>query len=198
MENPFNAGYYCSEELRTFGFANVGDDVQVAKSCELFGDPANISIGDHVRIDSRCTLVATGPVSIGSYVHIGGGCHLLGRGGLTIGDFANVSQHVAIYTANDDYFGCGLVGPTVPFELRQVHIAPVILRDHVLIGCKSVILPGVTCDTGSATGALTLVSRSLAEWTLYNGQPAKRLMERSRKGLELAERLRGERLSHAA
>ncbi len=57
MQNPFDPGYYCSEELRTFGFGSVGKNVQIARNCTIIGLP-NISIGNHVRIDAYTAIIA--------------------------------------------------------------------------------------------------------------------------------------------
>ena len=102
-----------------------------------------------------------------------------------MGDFSGLSQGVRIYSGTDDYSGQALTNPTVPHQYLNVHIAPVRLGRHVIIGSGSVILPGVTIGEGSAVGALSLVTKSLDDWGIYSGVPVKRLKSRSRKLLEL-------------
>ena len=92
--NPFDQGYYFSEQLREFGFGSVGDNVQIAKNCTILGLP-NIRIGNHVRIDGNVGIIAAkGFVSLGSYIHIGGGSYLAATGGITLSDFSAMSQGV--------------------------------------------------------------------------------------------------------
>lgn len=191
MENPFNAGFYGSDDLRQMGFAHVGDHVQVARNCTIVGLD-NIVLGDHVRIDAMCSIIATGPVAFGGRNHIGAFCHLVGRGGLEFGKYSGLSQRVSIYTASDDYGGRFLTNPTVPAEYTSCTIAPVNLGRHVIIGSGAVVLPGAIIGEGASVGALSLVTKSLDPWHVYSGVPARRLKERSRDLLKLEAQLEAE------
>jgi acetyltransferase-like isoleucine patch superfamily enzyme len=194
MQNPFDPGCYCSEELRTFGFKSIGRNVSISRTVEIYGRLRNIEIGDNVRIDSHCTLIATGPMKFGSYIHIGGKCHLVGRGGFTMEDFSGLSQNVHVYTASDDYLGNAMTNPMVPEHLTDVKVAAVHIGRHAIIGCGSVVLPGADLAEGVAVGALALVSRSLPEWGVYSGAPARLRCPRKRNPLTLERELR-ERLA---
>lgn len=186
---PLNPGYWRSDDLRGFGFASVGDNVQISKDCLVIGFP-NISIGSNVRIDSAVSIVAAeGTLELGSYIHIGGGCHLAVADLLTMGDFSGLSQGVKIYTATDDYTGHALTNPTVPAKFTRVRRAPVRLGRHVIIGAGSAILPGVTIGEGSSVGALSLVTKSLDPWGVFTGNPAKFLKPRRKDLLELEAQL---------
>jgi len=192
MENPFNQGYFSTEQLRGFGFKDVGKNVIVAKNCTIVG-LRNISIADNVRIDGNTVIAAaSGSITIGSYIHIGGGCFLACAGGITLGDFSGLSQGVRIYSATDDYTGHWLTNPTVPHAYVKLKVAPVVLGRHVIIGAGTVILPGVTIGEGSSVGALSLVSKALDPWGVYFGLPVKRLKARSKRLLELEKQLRQE------
>ncbi len=185
--NPFNQGYYESEELRKFGFKRIGDNVKIAKNATIIG-LNNISLGNNIRIDGNVVIVAhSGSLTLGNYIHIGGGCHLSCAGGITLADFSGLSQGVRIYSGTDDYTGKSLTNPTVPHKYLKVEIAPVILGKHVIVGSGSVILPGVTIGDGSCVGALSLVTKSLDEWGVYFGSPVKKLKDRSKDMLKLEE-----------
>lgn len=189
MNNPFDAGYYLSDELRTFGFRSVGDNVKVAKDCSIIG-LHNIDLGDHVRIDSYASLVAvSGFVKIGRYVHVGGGSYIGGAGGVTMEDFVGLSGGVSLYSASDDYTGRALTNPTVPATYTAVKSAPIVLSRHVIIGSGSIVLPGCAIGEGSAVGALSMVNKSLESWGIYSGAPCKRLAARKRDLLEKESQL---------
>lgn len=189
MQNPFNPGYVASDELRTLGFAHVGENVMVARNCTIIG-LENVSIGDSVRIDGQTTIAAAkGYCRIGRNVHIGGGGHLACAGGLDIEDFANLSQGVRIYTISDDYSGATMTNPTVPAEFTGVTLAPVRISRHVIIGSGSVVLPGAELGEGVALGALSLATRSLEAWGIYSGTPARFLKPRKRDLLKAEARL---------
>lgn len=191
MENPFNAGFYGTEDLRQMGFAKVGEHVQIARNCTIFG-LENIVLGDHVRIDAMCSIIATGPVTFEGRNHVGAFCHLVGRGGLTLGKYSGLSQRVSIYTASDDYGGGFLTNPTVPAEYTSCTVAPVRLERHVIIGSGAVVLPGAAIGEGVSVGALSLVTKSLDPWHVYWGVPARRLKARSRDLLALEAQLEAE------
>ena len=94
--NPFDQGFYESDELRSMGFKAVGDNVKIAKNCTIIG-LKNITIGNNVRIDANIVIAAAaGYLAIGNYIHIGAGSHLACVGGITFEDFSNTSQGVRI------------------------------------------------------------------------------------------------------
>ena len=189
----FNPGYYTENDLTNAGFKSVGKNVSIAKNCTIIGLP-NISIGDNVRIDGYCSIIAagTGYVTLGSYIHMGGYCMLSAGDGIVMDDFSGLSQGVRIYSRTDDYSGKFLTNPTVPEKYIGITQGKVELRKHVIIGSGSVILPKVTIGEGSSVGALSLVTKNLDDWGVYFGSPAKRLKRRSKKLLELEEELRKE------
>lgn len=193
-ENPFNPGYYDEHALRRFGFASVGRNVQVAKNCTIV-DPARIHLGDHVRIDGYCTLIAVGEeasIRIGSYVHIAGYCHLSGGSGIVMEDFSGLSNGVRLYSRSDDYSGEFLTNPCVPKEYLGVISGAITLKRHVIVGAGSVVLPGATVEEGCAVGALSLLRGATEAWGIYAGIPAKRRGERSRALLDKERQLLGD------
>jgi galactoside O-acetyltransferase len=88
-------------------------------------------------------------------------------------NYVGVSSRVSIYSSTDDYSGEYLSNPTIPDKYKNVYNAPVIIEENVLIGCGSVILPGVTIGLGSSIGALSLVVRSIEKHELHAGVPTK-------------------------
>lgn len=154
----------------------------------VFGSE-HVTIGDNVRIDAYCIITAgPGRVTIGSNVHIGAGTHLFGTAGIEIGDFANLSSRVSVFSTNDDYTDGYLTNPTVPDELRRVSAAPVMVAPHALVGCGSVVLPGVVVGRGSAVGALSLIKRDVEPFTVVAGVPARQVGVRDRERLQALER----------
>lgn len=191
MTNPFDPGYYEEHELAAIGFKSVGSNVRVAKNCTIIG-LENISIGDNVRIDGYSTIIAAGGfVTLGSYIHIGGYSFLSGGAGIVLESFSGLSQGVKIYSKSDDYSGAALTNPTVPSRYLNVVSGAVTLKRHVIVGSGSVVLPNVTIGEGSSVGALSVVTKSLDEWGVFVGVPARRLKSRSRQLLEQEKQLLG-------
>ncbi len=193
--NPFNADYFETEDLRKLGFKSVDANVKIAKNTTIIG-LNNISLGNNIRIDGNVVIAAySGSLTLGNFIHIGSNCYLGCGGGIVMANFSGLSQGVCIYSVSDDYTGKFLTNPTVPHKYLKRKIAPVTLGKHAIVGSGSVILPGVTIGDGSSVGALSLVSKSLDEWGIYFGAPAKRLKGRSKNILKHEAQLMLEILS---
>lgn len=185
--NPFDQGFYDSEQLRGMGFRTVGDNVRIAKNSTIIG-LNNISLGNNIRIDANVVIAAaSGDLVIGNYIHIGASSHLACVGGIRFEDYSNISQGVRIYSGTDDYYGKYLTNPMVPEEFRGMSLAPVVIGKHVILGSGTTILPGVTLETGVSVGAMSLVTRSLQSWSIYAGIPAKYIRARSKELLKYEE-----------
>ena len=184
MVNPFDQGYYTSEELETMGFKNIGDNVQIAKNCTIVG-LQNISIKHNVRIDDGAQIIcANGYLNIGKYVHICGNTLIACAGGVEINDFSSVAQGVRIYSRSDDFSGKTLTNGIVPSSLVKVVDKAITIDRHVIIGANAVILPGVSIGEGTAVGALSLIKDNLDAWSIYAGTPAKKINTRKKDLLE--------------
>jgi acetyltransferase-like isoleucine patch superfamily enzyme len=179
--------YLDEHELAEMGFRRLGRGVKVSRKASIY-NARNIAIGDHGRIDDFCVLSAgeDATFSIGDYVHIA--CHttLIGKADITLETFSNLSSRVSVYSSSDDFSGAAMTNPTVPAEFTNVTSAPVVIGGHVVVGCGSVVLPGVTVAYGCAIGALSLVARSTETYGVYAGAPLRHIRDRAR-GFEAAE-----------
>jgi dTDP-4-amino-4,6-dideoxy-D-glucose acyltransferase len=176
---------YTKEELLTLGIASVGENVQVSRKCSMYG-ASRISFGNNVRIDDFCVLSAgSGGISIGSFVHIAVFSSIQGEGPIVLKDFVGLSSRVSVYSSNDDYFGTYLSNPTVPAQFTGIQSGPVTIGKHVLVGSGSVILPNVNVGNGAVVGALSLIQENCEEFYIYKGNPAKKLLKRSKNLLEV-------------
>lgn len=176
-------GFCTREEIEAIGFRTVGDDVLISRNATFYS-PETIDLGDTVRIDDFCVLCGT--ITIGSYVHISASTILrAGLAGIEIEDFANVSQRVNIFAISDDYSGQTMTNPLIPSKYKQLKEAKVTIMRHSIIGCGTVIVPGVTIEEGTAIGAMCFVNRNTKPWTIYAGIPAKPIKERSQELLRL-------------
>jgi galactoside O-acetyltransferase len=184
MDNPMNPGFYSSADLRTFGFARVGENVLVAKNCVIVG-PENIEIGDNSRIDGFCNIIASGPLTIGERVHIHSYCQIGARGGVTFEDYSAIASGCLVYSASDDISGRHMIGGCVPGHLVKPKIAPVVFGRHSGAFARCTILAGVKFGEGAAACAHSLVTQDVPEWTIVAGSPARHRLNRSRRLLTL-------------
>lgn len=178
--------FYSQEELEQLGFAACGKEVKISRKASFYGEE-NIRIGDYVRIDDFCLL--SGKITLKNHIHISAYTALYGgESGIFMDDYSGVSAHGSVYAATDDYSGIGMTNPTVPEEYRAVEDEPVTIEKYVQIGSNSVVLPGVTLREGSSFGALSFIKEDSEPWSMYAGAPVKRIRERSRNIIELAEK----------
>jgi galactoside O-acetyltransferase len=111
---------------------------------------------------------------------------------IKIGNFVNIGPNCCFVGGQNNYRGGELVGPAIPKDYGgKSEIEPIIIDDHVLIGCNVVILPGVHLPEGVSVGAFSLLKKEVYKpWTLYAGIPARELGKRDGKKIkEQAEKL---------
>jgi len=151
---------------------HCGENVIIGKTVRI-RKPEQVWLGDNVIIDDFTYISCA--LRVGSFTHIGAGCAMIGGPGqVTVGSFVNIAPSCKVITASNDYKGGGLVGPAIPQEYAgEPVIKPVVIGDHALLGCNTVILPGAVVPEGMSTGAFTLVREGEYEpWALYLGIPA--------------------------
>jgi galactoside O-acetyltransferase len=161
-----------SSQLSALGLRSCGENVLISNKASIYR-ASQISLGNHVRIDDFCILSGgDGGIWIGDHVHIACYSSLIGKGAIKLENFSNISARVSIYSSSDDYSGAHMTNPTIPAEFTNVDHRPVIIGRHAIVGCGSVVLPGVKIGDGCAVGALSLVKDDCQPFTMYAGIPA--------------------------
>lgn len=79
-----------------------------------------------------------------------------------------VTQYVYLCAGTHD-----LRNPELPLV-----VGPIIIGREAFIGAKSLILPGVIVGDGAVLGAGSVLAKDADPWTIYAGNPAKRIRER--------------------
>jgi acetyltransferase-like isoleucine patch superfamily enzyme len=128
------------------------------------------TVDRHAGIHLGCRVWFYGPSQIrrsgfrlGAYSRVNRDCRLDVRGGLHIADNVSISPEVTVITASHlaDH-------PGFPVELR-----PVVIEDHVWIGTRAMILPGVTLGRGCVVAAGSVVTRDVPPLAIVAGIPAR-------------------------
>lgn len=105
-------------------------------------------------------------VRVGRNSLINRDCTIDVRSGLTIGDNVSISPEVMIlggtHDVNDPQFSDSEVGSV-----------PVAIEDHVWIGSRAIILPGVTVGRGAVVAAGSVVTKDVPPLMIVAGVPAK-------------------------
>jgi galactoside O-acetyltransferase/dTDP-4-amino-4,6-dideoxygalactose transaminase len=78
-----------------------------------------------------------------------------------------------------------LTNPTIPDKYKKELKKEVVIKKHTIVGAGSIIMPGVILEEGTSVGALSLVRKKTEEWSVYLGNPAKKIKNRKKDLLEL-------------
>ena len=109
-------------------------------------------------------------VSIGDNCVINREVYVDGRVGVHIGDNVNVSFQCCLLTVSHD--------PNLPtFPAAG---APINVKDHAWLGLRAIILPGVTIGEGAVVAAGSVVTKSVPDYTIVAGVPARVIGQRNR------------------
>lgn len=169
--------FYSEEELLNIGFKSIGKKVLISRFARFY-HPERISIGNHVRIDDFCIFSAGSSIVLGNYIHIACYASFIGEGEIILEDYCSISGRVSIYSSSDDYLGIAMTNPMIPSQFTYVKNAPVYLHKHSIVGCGSVILPGITLYEGASVGAMSLVNKDCEAESVFSGVPAKKVSKR--------------------
>jgi acetyltransferase-like isoleucine patch superfamily enzyme len=177
--------YLTKFQLNELGFKSLGENVSISDKASIYNCD-QIEIGDNSRIDDFCVI--SGNIVIGRFVHITPMCLIAGgEKGVFIEDFSTCAYGVKVFTKSDDYTGQYMTNSCVPEHLKKVYESEVYVKKHSIIGANSVIFPGVTLNEGSSIGAMSLVLEDVEAWSINVGLPSKKIKNRSKNILKLAE-----------
>jgi len=129
--------------------------------------------GEGVRIAGNVRFGTGVNLEIGNNSNLGFGCRIIGRD-LSIGDDVMMGPDVLIITENHD------TSDTSKAMIQQGQAAgkAVRIRDDVWIGARVIVLPGVEIGEHSIVGAGSVVTKSVPQYAVVGGNPAKVLKYR--------------------
>ena len=147
--NYYNYSHVTPMRQVTFGQGrNVSPDA-------VFDNPERITIGDRVRIGSRCHLWA-GPK----------------EGEIRIGDDVLFGPEVLVTAAS---YRHDLGHPVTEQPMAEGHV---VIGDDVWLATRAVVLPGTTIGDGSIVAAGAVVRGEFPPMSIIAGSPAKVVSER--------------------
>ena len=127
---------------------------------------SGMRIGKGSRIGLHTRVVRPGRISIGQRSIINEHCYLDGRGGLTIADDCSISIYTKIITASHKA------------DSFAYYEKPVVIEDHVWIGCNAIVLDGSYLARGCIIGAGAVVKKETEKMGIYAGNPIKHIKTR--------------------
>lgn len=124
----------------------------------LFG----AQLGTDITIKPAVNIKYPWLLSVGNQVWIGEQVWIDNLVQVTIGDNVCLSQGAMLLTGNHNY-------RRVTFDLIT---EPITLENGAWLGAKSLVCPGVNVHSHAVLAAGSVATRSLAAYTIYQGNPA--------------------------
>ena len=157
------SGYLTQEALKVTAKINGGyhtpEELQALFS-ELTGEPVNPTLGLTPPFYTDCGK----NIHIGQHVFINTGCTMQDQGGIFIGDGALIGHHATLVTLNHDLD---------PNHRGNLHPAPIHIGKNVWLGANVTVLPGVSIGDGAVIAAGAIVTKDVEPCTVAAGVPAK-------------------------
>jgi acetyltransferase-like isoleucine patch superfamily enzyme len=156
------------------GNISLGDAVVINEFSKVDSRSGKIILGNKVYID-RNVLLSThgGNIEIGERSSLNPNCCVYGHGGLKIGKFVRIAAGTTIIPSNHGFERVDIPICDQPGESKGI-----LIEDDVWIGTNCTILDGITIGHSSVIGAGSVVTKSVAPYSIMGGCPAKLIRSR--------------------
>lgn len=163
---------YDRHELIEAGI-DVGDNVRISKSV-VFYNPQNITIGNNVRIDYGCLLIAGKDTKliIKDNTHINAYCSFhANTGDIIIGKEVDIAIYTVLFTATFDY--------SIKKPRTNTTVGSIVIEDNVIVGPSCIILPNSVLGESCSVGANSFIKNNVDRETIVAGNPCKLIKNKS-------------------
>lgn len=148
-------------DIRNKRYIKIGDQFTTGFGCRIEAFPLD-------KMSRRCLTIGKN-VEINDYVHIAA------VKSVTIGDNVLMASKIYISDCLHGSYSGDENGdsPDTPPNARPLSASKVVIKDNVWLGEFVTVLPGVTIGKGTIVGANSVVSKSLPDYVIAVGTPAK-------------------------
>ena len=155
-------------QLRLRGKARVPFSVRLRGRLQYSGC-GEVVLGEGVSFDGTVVPVElatyeSGQIEIGNHTFINYGSSIAARASVKIGSYCHLGHYIFVMD-NDQH--------DVVRHMELPRSDPVIVEDHVWIGSKTVILPGVRIGSRAVIGAGSIVTKDIPPRCVAAGNPAR-------------------------
>lgn len=116
-------------------------------------------------VHGRAIIVRPWNLTLGERACLGDGAVAYCLDRIDIGAGATVAQGAYLCTGTHDFDQAH-----TPLKTAPIHVGA-----HAFIGLRAIVLPGISVGVGSVVGAGAVLTRDSVSWTVYGGNPARRI-----------------------
>jgi len=161
-------GHIINAQLRLRGKARAPFSVRLRGRVQLSGC-GEVVLSEGVSLNGTVVLIelityTSGRIEIGNHTFINFGSSIAARASVKIGSYCHLG-HYTFVMDNDQH--------DVVRHSELPRSEPVIIEDHVWIGSKAVILPGVHIGSHAVIGAGSIVTKDIPPRCVAAGNPAR-------------------------
>jgi acetyltransferase-like isoleucine patch superfamily enzyme len=155
-------------QLRLRGKARVPFSVRLRGRIQLSGC-GEVVLGEGVSLNGTVVPIElvtynSGGIEIGNHTFINYGSSIAARASVKIGSYCHLG-HYTFVMDNDQH--------DVVRHMELPPSDPVIVEDHVWIGSKAIVLPGVRIGSRAVIGAGSIVTQDIPPRCVAAGNPAR-------------------------
>jgi acetyltransferase-like isoleucine patch superfamily enzyme len=179
LNNYFNDSYrhlaYCIRFLGKEIYIDSSSRLSRKSTVRIFPKKrGSIKIGKDCTVHDYAIIETYGgKIEIGENSSINHFTILRGSGGITIGSCVRIAPHCTIIASSHIFKDVGN-----PICLQGLEAKGITIKDDVWIGSNVSVLDGVTIGKGSIIGAGSVVTKSIPEYCIAVGVPAKVIKKR--------------------
>ena len=131
------------------------------------------SLGPRSGVSFGVRIVSPDHIHIGTETYLPNRSVFDGRGGLTIGDQCLIGFESIIITSTHES-----ADVTVPIRDQGLFEAPVVIGNDVWLGCRVIVMPGVTIGDHAIVAAGSVVTKDVPAYGVVGGVPARAIKDR--------------------
>jgi acetyltransferase-like isoleucine patch superfamily enzyme len=155
-------------QLRLRGKAGVPFSVRLRGRAQVSGD-GEVLLGEGVSfcgtvVPIELVTYTSGRIEIGNHTFINYGSSIAARTSVKIGSYCHLG-HYTFVMDNDQH--------DIIRHTELPNSEPVVIEDHVWIGSRAVILPGVRIGSHAVIGAGSIVTKDVPPRCVAAGNPAR-------------------------
>lgn len=138
--------------------------------------PHQISLGERCKLEHGISLNFDGSwlpgpaIVIGDDVWIGAGCEFNIHEKIVIGSHSMIAAGCRFIDSDHGYSD-----RAIPMRQQVGQKSPILIHEDVWLGANAVVLKGVTIGRGAIVGAGAIVTKSIPEYEIWAGVPARKL-----------------------